>query len=166
MPNPFLLGAGWTWIYPSYSETWSADIWEFPRSPNSVFPHSTLCLTQNFYARDCIILYSELATIIAAMRNRVKQPKVDPNGGDTQEALFNELEEYISRQFRHAFPMEKGFPVLILSYVGPQHARFLYAYMERRQLVIRLSRLYKFERKATAPLDLFARVLLSRPLTE
>lgn len=100
------------------------------------------------------------------MRNRAKQLEVDLNDGDTQEALFNESEEYISRQFRRAFPMEKKFPVLILSYVGPQHARLLYACTKRRQLVIRLSRLYSFERKTTAPLDLFARVLLSRPLTE
>ncbi|PLN78207.1 hypothetical protein BDW42DRAFT_187589 [Aspergillus taichungensis] len=140
MPNPLLLGADGAQTYGN-----------FPRGPNAVFPHSTVCPTQNFFARDRIILYSELATIIAAMRNGAKQPKVDPNAEDTQEALFKESEE---------------FPVLILSYVGPQHARLLYACMDRRQLVIRLSRLYSFERTDTASLDLFARVLLNRPLTE
>ena len=139
---------------------------EFPREAgHGVYSHVTACLVQDFNARNNVLLFSELATVIAAMRNRANQPKVDPDNEDAQEALFTESEKNIP-QLRREFSMEKRFPVLILSFVGPQHARFLYACMDGRQLVIRQSQLYSFVTKASAPLDLFARVLLSLPLSE
>ncbi|PKY06648.1 hypothetical protein P168DRAFT_316642 [Aspergillus campestris IBT 28561] len=167
LPNPLLLGPGWTWFYPSYHDRWSArHLMEFPREAgHGVYPHVTACLVQDFNARDNILLYSELAAVIAAMRNRANQPKVDPDNEDAQEALLTKSEKYI-HELRREFPMEKRFPVLILSFVGPQHARFLYACMDRRQLVIRQSQLYSFVTKSDAALDLFARFLLSRPLSE
>lgn len=50
---------------------------------------------------------------------------------------------------------KKCFPILLLSYVGPQHGRLFYASLNHRQLVIRQSKLYSSEKKATAPLDFF-----------
>ncbi|BCR92298.1 uncharacterized protein ACHE_80198S [Aspergillus chevalieri] len=58
---------------------------------------------------------------------------------------------------------QKSFPVLLLSYIGPQHGRLFCASLNEKQLVIRQSRIYSFETQAVAPLDFFSRVLLSRP---
>jgi hypothetical protein len=54
----------------------------------------------------------------------------------------------------------------MVSVVGPQHARILYACMDGRDMVIRQSKLYSFEKRLAAPWDLFARILLSSPLLE
>lgn len=67
---------------------------------------------------------------------------------------------------RLAFPQEKRFPVVMLSFMGPQHGRILYAFMDGEQLVLRQSRLFSFERKANAPFALFQRILLSHPIAE
>jgi hypothetical protein len=64
------------------------------------------------------------------------------------------------------FDAETHFPVILLSYVGPQHGRIIYSYMNRHRLVICQSKLYSFEREETAPLNLFTRMLLSRPLLD
>lgn len=66
--------------------------------------------------------------------------------------------------YAHLFPDETRFPVLMLSFVGPQHGRLFYACMNGEIIVIRQSKLYSSEQQTTAPLDLFARLLLSRPL--
>ncbi|PKY00582.1 hypothetical protein P168DRAFT_285258 [Aspergillus campestris IBT 28561] len=167
IPHPLLLGPGWNRSYPSGMDHWSTQkLMEFPReSSPGVYPHVVAPLVQNFNARDNTMLYSELSTIVATMRNRANQPKVDPNNVEAQEALFTESEEKI-HELKREFPMEQRFPVLLLSFVGPQHGRLFYACMDRRRLVIRQSRLYSFEDNATAPLDLFARMFLSRPLHE
>lgn len=56
------------------------------------------------------------------------------------------------------FPIEEHFPVLLLSFVGPQHGWMLYACMDKEQ-IIRQPRLYIIEREDNALLDLFARSL-------
>jgi hypothetical protein len=54
----------------------------------------------------------------------------------------------------------------MISLLGPQHGRLFYACMNDGDLVIRQSRLFSFEKKATAPWDFFTRVIISRPLKE
>lgn len=96
------------------------------------------------------------------MQNRAKQP-IAKNEEEADE-LFNMIDKLRLRYHdERRFPIEERFPVLLLSFVGPQHGRMSYACMDRDQMVIRQSRLYGFEREESAPLDLFARFLLSLP---
>lgn len=96
-------------------------------------------------------------------------------GEDEDEYEFQEEEEwekllYMSEEslsrFELEFPKEKCFPILLLSYVRPQHGRLFCASLNRRQLVIRQSKLYSFEKRATAPLDFFSQMLLSQPIQQ
>lgn len=103
--------------------------------------------------KDDSIKVGELSSIITMMRCRANQPKVDE---DDQELEPRQLE----------FEKEKRFPVLMVSVMGPQHGRMFYACMDGGTLVIRQSRLFSFERKDTAPWELFQRVIVSCPLTE
>jgi hypothetical protein len=64
------------------------------------------------------------------------------------------------------FKHEQRFPVLMVSCVAPQHARIYYACMDGSDIVIRQSRLFKFEKGRSAPINLFARFLASRRLEE
>jgi len=51
------------------------------------------------------------------------------------------------------FPKEKCFPVLLLSYIGPQHGRLFCASLDGKQFVTKQSRIYSFETRAIAPLE-------------
>lgn len=108
------------------------------------------------------ILYGELVLLVHAMLNRAHQPKVESEDQLEELEMMNEKER--EKQCGLQFPKETAFPVLLLSFVGPQHGRMFYASMYGQEMVIRQSKLYSFETKANAPLDLFARILLSRPL--
>lgn len=83
---------------------------------------------------------------------------------DIEEESFFGMSNKQLADYELLFPNKKHFPVLILSSVGPQHGRSLHVCLGEERLVIRQSKLYSFECQATAPLDLFARFLLSRPL--
>lgn len=113
------------------------------------------------------MLYGELALLITSMRNRATQLSI-PEG--MRERVFEDdfpLEEL--SDFPLEFPKEEMFPVVIFSFLGPEHGRIFYACMSGEQLVIRQSKLFKEEKSALfdrALFDLFARVLLSRPLQE
>ncbi|KAL1963954.1 hypothetical protein VTN77DRAFT_7629 [Rasamsonia byssochlamydoides] len=57
-------------------------------------------------------------------------------------------------------------PILMISLMGPKHGRILHAYIGNdRNLVINCSERYSFERRDTAPFELFYRYLLSTPCT-
>lgn len=96
-------------------------------------------------------------------QNRAEQLNVKDD--EDAEALFEKEPEKL-RNYKRRFPKENRFPVLMLSYVGPQHGKLFYACMNGQQLVVWQSKLYSFECRATVPLDLFARFLLSSPLRE
>ena len=108
----------------------------------------------------------ELASIIVAMDNRLKQPMA--YGEEDEENMFEKYSENRKeiRLRQRAFVKEERFPVLMASLLGPQRGRLFYASMDGEKLVIRQSKLYSFERMDTAPWDFFARFLLSRPLKE
>ncbi|KAG2415900.1 hypothetical protein HFD88_007092 [Aspergillus terreus] len=103
------------------------------------------------------------------MRNRARQSKVDDMDMDDEDEM-RELEDTMSEeewdQYDRVFPKEARFPVLMTSYFGPQHGRAFYACMDGHRLVIRQSKIYSFERFKTAPIELFTRPLLSRPLAD
>lgn len=105
------------------------------------------------------MIYGELAPIVDLMYARSQQLALSKEEEEAQQEL-----EALPPIAPPAFDREERFPILLLSFLGPQHARVFYACMDGYELVIRQSRLYSFEREATAPIDLFARLLLSRPL--
>lgn len=161
-PSPFHLGPGPDGSYPQLDFWRVGDIYETMRSNNQTYAHALLTL-QAWHSLDGYedrILLGELYTIICVMRNRVNQRKADSR--EEQEALWRFPADVEYRSYE--FEAETHFPVILLSYVGPQHGRIIYAYMDRQRLVICQSKLYSFEKQETAPLNLFSRMLLSRPL--
>ncbi|GAM42652.1 hypothetical protein TCE0_044r16827 [Talaromyces pinophilus] len=99
------------------------------------------------------------------MRNRANQRRVDDDEDGQMVALWDDDDDDPSpsnlAKYDFEFPDELNFPVLLLSYVGPQHGRFFYAYMVKDRLKIWQSRLYSFEQ---SPINLCTRVLLSCPV--
>jgi hypothetical protein len=161
-PSPFHLGPGPDGSYPQLDFWRVGDIYETMRDNNEKHAHSLLTL-QAWHSLDGYedrILLGELYTIICVMRNRVNQRKADSK--EEREALWNFPADI--EYGGYEFEAETHFPVILLSYVGPQHGRIIYAYMDRQRLVICQSKLYSFEKQETAPLNLFTRMLLSRPL--
>ncbi|ODM15957.1 hypothetical protein SI65_08798 [Aspergillus cristatus] len=97
------------------------------------------------------------------MRGHANQPRVEMKDDDEWEEFYDMSEEELSC-YDLTFPKEKCFPVLLLSYIGPQQGRLFCASLNGKQVVITQSRIYSFETQAVAPLDFFSRVLLSRPV--
>ncbi|PWY81020.1 hypothetical protein BO83DRAFT_305229 [Aspergillus eucalypticola CBS 122712] len=125
------------------------------------YPHLAFHLLDEKEAREDAILYSELCAIVEAMKGRANQRLVD------SESVREDLDECDGRGKEvhpYLFGNEEHFPVLMVSCVLPQHARLFMACMSQRKLVIRQSKLYSFEWKDEAPVDLFARVYSSKPL--
>ncbi|GMF73908.1 unnamed protein product [Aspergillus oryzae] len=155
---------GW---HPPTGGRWDVSFFLEPEKQNtSPFPHIAVGASQPVDATDNSILYGELAVIITVMNSRAKQPQAQSE--EEMESLFDMVEEEVEKTFQKspAFANEQTFPVLLFSFVGPQHARILCASMNQRQLIVRMSRLYSFERKEEAPLDLFTSWLFSRPVVE
>ncbi|EED21286.1 conserved hypothetical protein [Talaromyces stipitatus ATCC 10500] len=162
-PSPYLVGPGLDGSYPQLVDYWRVgNIYETMTDTNTVqsYPLLTLQAWHTLNGKEDMILLGELYTLICAMRNRVNQRRADDP--DERKALwdFPADVEYCGFQFES----EIHFPVVFLSYVGPQHGRIFYAYMDRYRLVICQSKLYSFEKKESAPVDFFTRMLLSRPL--
>ncbi|KAJ9300437.1 hypothetical protein DTO217A2_7884 [Paecilomyces variotii] len=149
-PNPLLLEDGGT-----DGRRWRSKlILEYGKEDDKpVYPHVFLMTLHFGNGKDDSMKFGELSAIITMMRCRANQPKVDE---DDQELEPRQLE----------FEKEKRFPVLMVSVMGPQHGRMFYACMDGGTLVIRQSRLFSFERKDTAPWELFQRVIVSCPLME
>lgn len=164
-PSPFMSFAtqiGWC---PPTGRCWGIRLFLEPQSRNSApLPHVAAVAYQPMNARDGSILGGELVAILSIMHSRVKEPKVESE--EVMEGLsdMNEQElEDLSKK-SPAFPDEQKFPVLLVSFVGPQHARLLCASLNTNLLVIHLSKLYSFEREQDAPLDLFMSWLFARPV--
>lgn len=129
-----------------------------------IYPHITVGLALSHYGKESSMLYEELAMIISAMRNRAIQPRVPEDVGK-QEALFEEDNETI-KSLPREFGDEKTFPILLLSFPGPQSFRYFYACMHGTRMLILQSKLYNFEKRETAPIELLIRLAMSRPLSE
>ncbi|OJJ73393.1 hypothetical protein ASPBRDRAFT_194344 [Aspergillus brasiliensis CBS 101740] len=112
-------------------------------------------------ARENSILYSEISALVEAMRGRANQREVDSRV--EREKLYEDGGRG-KEMYPYLFSDEEYFPVLVVSCVMPQHARLFTACMSQWKLVIRQSKLYSFEWRDEAPVDLFTRLFLSRPL--
>lgn len=104
--------------------------------------------------------------LIAGMQHRAKQRIIDDE--DEQKSLFecDFPEDYVRKkieQYDLEYPDEKHFPVLLLSCIGPQHARDFYACIDGNTLLIQQSELFDFRTLDLGTLDLFAHLLLSSP---
>ncbi|GIK03225.1 hypothetical protein Aspvir_007294 [Aspergillus viridinutans] len=164
-PNPFWFGWGLDgpeWQTISATSPGQVD-------GQDVYANLTLQTVHSFYGVEGAMHYHELVVIISAMRNRARQFKVDDMDMDDDDEM-RELEDTITEkewdEYDRVFPKEARFPVLMTSYFGPQHGRVFYACMDGQQLIIRQSKIYSFERFESAPIELFTRLLLSRPLAD
>lgn len=130
-----------------------------------ITPHVWFMCTHNAVGVDGAILYTELVAIITVMNQRARQPFLSTDE-DEEERLFDDIEDCNRKRsdFPLAFGEEKRFPVLMASLFGPQHGRLIYAMIQDARLVIHMTRIYSFEKEATAPWDLFTRWLLSSPV--
>ncbi|KAL1886416.1 hypothetical protein Plec18167_000346 [Paecilomyces lecythidis] len=161
LPDPFLLGNGldctgiWFWRTQLILEAKKRENGQPSR------PHIIMTTIVNRVGQNDSILYEELVPLVSAMRNRANQPEVPPA---KWESLFEMDEQKLPDN--RVFKDEKTFPVLMLSFLGPQHARVFYARMKNDEVIIGQSELYSFERKNTANIELFARLLLSTPVRE
>lgn len=54
--------------------------------------------------------------------------------------------------------------MLVLSYMGPHHARIIQAVYDGEGLSIQYSQLFSFEDEQTAPIELVLRYNISRPV--
>lgn len=73
------------------------------------------------------------------MYNRARQPQA-PN--ENQVSMFDAPEKIA--QYDLQFPEEVHFPVMFISFVGPQHGRVFCGYMDGGELIIHQSKLYSF----------------------
>ncbi|RJE22652.1 hypothetical protein PHISCL_04996 [Aspergillus sclerotialis] len=163
--NVFLLGGGFeNFRLPFYGSWQARAVLEYRENDKLHHPHVILITLQSCNGQEDSMLMGELAPIIEAMKNHADQPRVLE--GDDEEKLFEALENDPTIRKELAFAQGTRFPILMASLLGPQHARLFYACMDNDQLVIRQSKLFSFEKGATAPWDFFACWLLSRPLPE
>ncbi|PWY88199.1 hypothetical protein BO70DRAFT_393923 [Aspergillus heteromorphus CBS 117.55] len=104
------------------------------------YPHVVMTL-KNYTrqpASDGVLLRHELAYIVRAMQLRL------------EEGYFDQ---------------DQPQPVLLLSFMAPQHGRVLEAHIEgSSKILIKCSRLYSFEKNEDAPFELFYRWLLADPV--
>ena len=137
---------------------------EYEKQNASALPHIAVGASQPVNARENLILYGELAVILTIMKGRASQPKAESE--EEMEDIHDMRREEVEEAYRKspAFPNEQKFPLLLFSFVGPQHARILCASMDQTRLIVRMSKLYSFERKEEAPLELFTSWLFSRPV--
>lgn len=126
-----------------------------------------LTASQPAQAREGSILYGELAVIVSVMHDRAIQPEVGSEEemeklGKLSRTDLEELDEVLNEK-APAFPNEQKFPLLLLSLVNPKHARILCAYMSDDLLVVKMSKIYSFEEKESAPIGLFLSWLFASP---
>ncbi|RAK84005.1 hypothetical protein BO79DRAFT_276323 [Aspergillus costaricaensis CBS 115574] len=164
-PNPFMSYATQIGPCPSTGRCWGIRLFLEPQIRDTPpLPHIAAVAYQPINARDGSILGGELATILNIMRSRVKEFKVESEEMIEGLSDMNEQELEDLSQKSPAFPDEQKFPFLLVSFVGPQHARLLCASMYTHVLIIHVSKLYSFEREQDAPLDLFMSWLFARPV--
>jgi len=149
-------------IYPDANLRFSRELFLETERDHFQDAHPLVVMTglQPCNGKEDRILYGELVLLACAMQNRAKQPKAKYE--EEAEKLSNMPKKLRLRyNDEHWFPDEMHFPVLLLSFVGPQHGRMFYTCMDGELMLIRQSRLYSFGREESVPLDLFARFLLS-----
>lgn len=133
---------------------------EFKRDENgSRHPHLILFTEQRRNGREGTLLYGEVAPLIASMYARSVQRDIpeDRLHPEVQDSIMEDdgLDNLVNKpslleNYDLAFDEESELPVLMVSFLGPQHARLLYAHMDGSTLVIRQSKLYSFERRDCA----------------
>lgn len=159
--STFLLEASLYRNY-SYNSSWTARCLVEPCPDDvKVYPNLAFHVLGDKVSNEDSILYSELSAIVEAMKGRANQRRVDSERGREE---LDECDGRGKEAYPYLFSDEEYFPILVVSCVAPQHARVFTACMCQHKLLIRQSKLHSFERKSYAPVDFFARLLLSKPL--
>lgn len=133
-PSPFFLDdPPLNGYYPDSSKSWFGHgIWETKKKDGSgAYPHLVVQMYSSHNGQEDSILYSEVWTLIAVMKHRANQLRVDEEA--EQEVLIEcRSAEELHKKFGQndfKFSDEKYFPMLLLSCVGVQHARVIFACM-------------------------------------
>ncbi|PLB52253.1 hypothetical protein P170DRAFT_488801 [Aspergillus steynii IBT 23096] len=116
--------------------------WETKRDlENPSYPHLELCVLHGILATDEALAITELKAIARALRRRYQDP---------------------------AFKLHNVVPLLMLSYLAPQHGRIIQAHHDGKNIVVQYTPLMSFEVKSPGeiaePISLFLRYQLSRPV--
>ncbi|PLB51556.1 hypothetical protein P170DRAFT_433488 [Aspergillus steynii IBT 23096] len=165
-PDPLLLKNGLGGKIIGQQRLYEGFAWQWPEEENGLpkFPHIVASVRLNCDVHEDTITLVELTFLINVMKSRASQPDISEQEAELwHEGVFREKD---MQNRPPVFPRETRFPILVVSLVGPQHGRMLYACMDKGVMSIRQSRLYSFEKKDTEILDLFTRWLLSTPIAE
>ncbi|CRG85498.1 hypothetical protein PISL3812_02552 [Talaromyces islandicus] len=153
VPHGMLMRKGFT--VSTASMRWAADMYEYAVDLwEKELPHVIMLSRQSRIGGNNTIMHGELAQLVTAMRNRAFEPEEKRFDDDHE---FEDYEEEQKARFPedgnspYVFPFEQRFPVLMVSVVGPQHGRIFFACMDGRDVVIRQSQLYSFEKREAAP---------------
>lgn len=142
--STFWLETDLTCPYGKGRDWWSASkvLEPEPRPVDGqAYPHLAIHLIDTKEAREDSILFSEFSALVFAVRGRANQRKVD---SETEKWRLMENDGEGTEEYPYLFPNEEYFPVLLFSFVLPQHARILTACIVQEKLVIRQSKLYSF----------------------
>ncbi|KAL2824359.1 hypothetical protein BDW59DRAFT_180241 [Aspergillus cavernicola] len=150
---------------------WETRIYEYNKKrPNgsTLYPHLILLGVQSCNGNANTISLGELTSIVTAMRCRAYQSATFNEQailvGDAKQSANGDPAP--DREDRLAFKDEKRFPVIMVSLIGPQHVRVIYACMDGSKLFIRISGFHKIQPTDEMIMRNIAGVLLSRPLVE
>ncbi|PYI11703.1 hypothetical protein BO78DRAFT_413515 [Aspergillus sclerotiicarbonarius CBS 121057] len=168
--SSFVVSASFMGDYDTSADFWHTQHFLEPEAnieDGHVYPHITIQLFQSKCGREDKILYGEVIVLLTALRNRASQLHIKSTM-ERQELEGLSIEELDEYGYAYEFPEEKVFPVLLVSYVGRRRARILYACLDCGEEGIKVkicqSKPYSFERLKDAPIDFFARVLMSHPI--
>ncbi|KAL4790277.1 hypothetical protein BDV19DRAFT_394222 [Aspergillus venezuelensis] len=138
---------------------------------DAFIPTSSFSAFQASNSTEGKITQGELTSIVTAMRNRSRQSAefdMEKALGDSEDEdlAYSEDRKRIRKHEDYMFADETRFPIIMISLLGPQNARIIYAYMDSRQLFLRMSSLMDFSSGDTARMELVGGVLLSSMLKE
>ncbi|KAL3461858.1 hypothetical protein BJX64DRAFT_300011 [Aspergillus heterothallicus] len=149
-PHPLnVLTRGFSRSQPCYLR-WDTLLHEYAaRKPNGdkLHPHIILLGVQACNGYSNSISLGELTSIVTAMRCRAYQPVGSAYSEDA--ILTGEVEQSEDgnpapdNENQLAFKDETKFPVLMVSLIGPEHVRLIYACMNGTNLSLRSSALYR-----------------------
>ncbi|PYH87827.1 hypothetical protein BO71DRAFT_470221, partial [Aspergillus ellipticus CBS 707.79] len=137
-PNTFLFDVSYRPSPVGYDWFYSRTL-ELTAENGAVYPHIIASIYQyHDDIQEDKIVYGELAALVDCMKRRANQIKIDDleelknlSRQDEESDTELDLSKYLNQ---YQFPAETRSPVLLLSYVRPQHARIFYACMDAPQL--------------------------------
>ncbi|KAL4904981.1 hypothetical protein BDW74DRAFT_178548 [Aspergillus multicolor] len=181
--------------YYEIENRWQTHIYEYNIKDRAGrlldFSHTILVAEQSSFGHEGTIMLGELTALITTMHKRSRQPKTwvqkdeDEDDYDDTESENDVVANGSDLVHRH----ERRFPVRLwpicldlcsrvnsvryttlgadgFFFIGPQGARIYYACMSGLDIKIYQSRMYRLQKRDDNLFDLFAGILLSKPLSK